>query len=145
MEIALKDLLCSKQHKQAHALCLQLEQDSEEHDSLYQSIPLFLEMLGSSDTYIRVRGFRLLCAQAKWDADGQIEQNLEKILEALEDSKPTNLRQYLSVLPKIMQCKPHLTAQIHTKLNSLDLTKYNDSVRPLIMKDIAEIISSKGA
>lgn len=138
--VELKELLCSKQHKQAHDFCLQLEQQSEESADLYSSLPLFLEMLDSDNAFVRVRGFRLVCAQAKWDAEGQIKQHLQKILNALDDEKPTNVRQCLSGLPKLMQYKPHLKDAIRDKLATLDLSKYKDSMRPLIMGDIDDVM-----
>ena len=49
--------------------CLELEQQSKASDELYYAFPLFLEMLDSPNAFVWVRGFRLLCAQAKWDTD----------------------------------------------------------------------------
>ncbi len=136
-----KELLCSKQHKQAHALCLKLERQSEETNALYEAFPLFLEMLDSPISYVRVRGFRLICAQAQWDVEGLIEKNLDKILRELEDEKPTSVRQCLSQLPKMIQYKPELNDQIWIRLKQLDVARYQDSMRPLIIKDVERILN----
>lgn len=137
----LRERLYSKQHKQAHDFCLQLEQQSEENSELYAFMPLFLEMLASKNAFVRVRGFRLLCAQAKWDTDGLIDGHLPTILDALDDEKPTNVRQYLSVITRIIEQKPHLAGQIRLKLESLDLSKYKGSIQPLICKDIYSLLT----
>lgn len=50
----LREMLYSKQHKQAHDICTALESESEESDALYADLPLFLEMLDSDSAYIRV-------------------------------------------------------------------------------------------
>ena len=138
--VELKELLCSRQHKQAHDLCLQMEQESEENGDLYRSFPLFLEMLDSDNAYVRVRGFRLICSQAKWDEENQIERNLKRILNALDDEKPTNVRQCLSVLTRITAYKPNLKDAIRIKLNGLELAKYRDSMQLLIMRDIENVM-----
>ena len=65
----LREILYSSNHKQAHRICLELEQQSNASGELYSEFPLFLEMLDSPNAFVRVRGFRLLCSQAKWDTD----------------------------------------------------------------------------
>lgn len=137
----LRELLYSNQHKQAHDICSALEADSESSDGLYSQLPLFLEMLDSKNAFVRVRGFRLICAQAKWDSGNLLEKHLDKILGTLEDDKPTNLRQYLSVLPKLISHKPELSGALRNKLTTLDLSKFKDTMRPLILKDIQTILA----
>ncbi len=117
-----------------------MEQESEENGDLYRSFPLFLEMLDSDNAYVRVRGFRLICSQAKWDEENQIERNLKRILNALDDEKPTNVRQCLSVLTRITAYKPNLKDAIRIKLNGLELAKYRDSMQLLIMRDIENVM-----
>lgn len=136
----LRELLYSKQHRQAQDICAALESESEESDALYADLPLFLEMLGSDSAYVRVRGFRLICAQAKWDSGNLLDRHLNRILQALEDDKPTNLRQYLSVLPKLLAAKPELREPVREKLISLDPTRYRDTMAPLIAKDIRAVL-----
>ena len=137
----LRDILYSSNHRQAHGFCLELEQQSKASDELYYAFPLFLEMLDSPNAFVRVRGFRLLCAQAKWDTDCLIEKNISRILNALEDEKPTNLRQFLSVLPGLIQSKPHLIPGVLEKVRSLPLGRCSGSMQPLLRRDIQDFLS----
>ena len=49
------------------------------------------------------------------------------------------LRQGLAALPALLRWKPALTGAVEAKLAALDLSKYRDSMRPLIEKDIAAL------
>ncbi|MDD6643074.1 MAG: hypothetical protein ACI3VU_03160 [Faecousia sp.] len=136
------ELLTAKDDKQAHALCMELAQQSEETGALYSCFEGFLTLLEHPKTYVRVRGFRMICALAKWDSDGLIEKHLPQLLAELEDEKATSVRQCLSVLPKIASHQPHLQGEIRSKLLTLELSKYRDSMQPLLQKDIAAVLST---
>lgn len=138
MEI--RDILWAKDAKNSYALFLQLEQQAGESPELFGEFPLYLEMLSSPSSYIRVRGFRMLCAAAKWDTEGRIAENLPVILAQLEDEKPTAVRQCLAALPTLLKGRPELTGQIRAKVSSLDLSGYKDSMRPLIRRDAERLL-----
>lgn len=93
----------------------------------------------SKSSFVRTRGFRLACAQAKWDVDEKIEKNLDRLLSMLDDQKPTAVRQCLAALHIVVLYKPNLAERIGEKLDTMDLSKYKDSMRPLIQKDIEEL------
>ena len=57
----------------------------------------------------------------------------------LEDDRPTAVRQCLAALPALLRWKPALSGAVEAKLAALDLSKYRDSMRPLIEKDIAAL------
>lgn len=138
MEI--KEILCAKDTKQGYGLFLQLEAQAGETDELYACFPLFLDMLTSPSSYIRTRGFRMICAVSKWDDKARIEKNLTEILAVLNDEKPTAVRQCLAALPGMLKHKPELADAIRAKLYSLDLAGYKDSMRPLICRDIEKLL-----
>ena len=92
-------------------------------------------MLKSESSYHRARGFRMLCAGAKWDTQGVIQGNLPQILAQLEDKKPTAVRQCLAALPALVKGRPELTAQVCEVVAALDLSGYRDTMRPLLEKD----------
>ena len=119
-----------------------IEKQAEETDELYGQFDMLLSMLQHHRTYVRVRGFRLICALAKWDTDGLIEKNIKLILEQLQDEKPTSVRQCLAALPKILQSQPQLRDDIHRKLERLDLSRYKDTMQPLFLlrRDIDSIL-----
>ena len=131
----IRDILCAKDTKSSYALFLQLERQAGEDPALFQEQGLYLEMLESDSSYIRVRGFRMLCAVAKWDTEGIIRANLPQILAQLQDEKPTAVRQCLKALPELATGRPELTEQICERVGGLDLSGYKDSMQPLIRRD----------
>lgn len=131
--------LQNKKDTEAHQLLLQLETQSADSDELYRYFEEFLELMKSKSSFVRTRGFRLACAQAKWDVDEKIEKNLDRLLSMLDDQKPTAVRQCLAALHIVMLYKPNLAERIGKKLDTIDLSKYKDSMRPLIQKDIEEL------
>ena len=68
-------------------------------------------------------------------------KNLTRILRALEDDKPTNLRQFISVLSPVLQYKPELRGALREKVSSLSLSRYSSSMQPLLRKDIQDFLS----
>ena len=132
----IREILCAKDTKGSYPLFLQLEQQALEAPELFQEYPLYLHMLKNENSYLRVRGFRMLCAAAKWDSQGVISENLPIILAQLEDKKPTAVRQCLAALPALLQGRPELTARVREKVLGLELSGYRDSMRPLIRRDV---------
>lgn len=123
----------------AYQLLKQLEIESAESNQYYNYFDDFINLLDSKSSFVRVRGFRLACAQAKWDIENKIEKNIDKLLEQLDDPKPTAIRQYLTALHIISLYKPKLNEPIKNKLETMDLSKFKDSMLPLIKKDIDEL------
>lgn len=56
-----------KDDKVAYSNLLELEKFAEQSDAIYEYFDIFLEMLDNEKSFIRVRGFRLICKNAKWD------------------------------------------------------------------------------
>ena len=133
------DGLQNKKDTEAHQLLLQLEAQSADSDELYGYFDEFLELMKSKSSFVRTRGFRLACAQAKWDVDEKIEKNLDRLLSMLNDQKPTAVRQCLAALHIVVLYKPNLAERIGGNLDTIDLSKYKDSMSPLIQKDIEEL------
>lgn len=140
----LRDILCAKDTKRSYSLFLELEKQAEESPELFQEYPLYLEMLKHESSYIRVRGFRMLCAAAKWDTEGAIAGHLSTILAQLEDEKPTAVRQCLAALPKLLLGRPELTQAVRAKVSGLDLSGYRDSMQPLIRRDVETFLKQFG-
>lgn len=131
--------LQNKNHTEDYHFLLLLEKKSEDSDELYAFLDDFLGLLDSKSAYVRTRGFRLACAQAKWDAEDKLNANLDRLLRKLEDDKPTAVRQRLAALRTVVRYKPRLAGRIGETCRAIDLTKYGDSMRPLIEKDIEEL------
>ncbi|MDD6468030.1 MAG: NUDIX domain-containing protein [Erysipelotrichaceae bacterium] len=133
--------LYNKDNNSAYQTLLELEMITTESNELYVFFDELLEMLNHSKTMIRVRGFRLICCLAKWDTENKINQNIEVILKELEDEKGTSVRQCLAALNGILLYKYELSEMIANKLKELDLSKYKESMQPLIKKDIDHILN----
>lgn len=129
-----------KDNKAAYQEFLEMEAISEVSNALYSYAKLFAEMASSNLYVLRVRGFRLLCRQAKWDIDSRLDNDIERSLEILNDSKPTAVRMALAVLPELLKHKPKLRDIIIEAVKSIDYLKYSESMQGLIEKDIKTII-----
>ena len=55
-------------------------------------------MKNYQSSFVRVRGFRLCCAQAQWDSENKLERHIDELLAILDDDKPTAVRQYMSAV-----------------------------------------------
>lgn len=139
MKEKLKNLYNEDNNSAYHTL-LELEAITTESNELYDYFSELLKMLNSSKTFVRVRGFRLICCLAKWDIENKINKNIDVILNELEDEKGTAVRQCLENLNLILMYKTELTAIIENKLRNLDLSKYKESMQALIKKDIGHIL-----
>ena len=128
--------LQSKNNSEAYRLLLLLEQRSAESDELCGCFMDFIGLLKSKSAFVQVRGFRLACAQARWDTEGRLERNLDTLFAVLYAAKPTAARQCLAALQNVLRWKPELTRTIAAGLDGVDLDKYKDTMRPLIEKDI---------
>ena len=132
--------LTGSDNRQAYAALQDLEAISRKSDQLLAKIPVFAEMVTSKRSFVRVRGFRLLCQQAKWDQEGELDCLLPVALAILADSKPTVLRQALAALHEVVKAKPQLRQLIVQQTAAIDCRKFNqETMAPLIEKDIAEL------
>lgn len=134
--------LYSLDNKEAYKILLELELLSTESDELYNYFDDLLRMLNNEKTYVRVRGFRLICAVAKYDIDDKINKNIDIILKELDDPTATSVRQCLSTLNLIVLYKVELSDIIENKLNNINLSLYKESMQSLIQKDIDNILKN---
>lgn len=132
--------LYDKDTKAAYDTLQELEAISETEDTLYSYFDEYVSMLKSKKYIMRVRGIRLICKQAQWDKSSKIDTAIDDILAALQDEKPTAVRQVLKYLQYILPYKRNLYGQIRQAVCSIDYTIYKDTMRPLIAKDIKELL-----
>ena len=120
MDIKKINMLYDKDNEIGYENLLKLEKLSLETNEVYQYIDEFIKMLDNEKTFIRVRGFRLICIQAKWDKENKINNNIEKVLLELDDEKPTAVRQCLASLKYLLIYKKELLTDIKNKLEKID-------------------------
>ena len=135
-------VLTAKDTKQGYGAFLELERLSEESDDLYPYTERFADMVSDRAWAVRCRGFRLFCKQARWDTDGVIDCCLDRALAILEDEKPTAVRQALAALLDVVPYKPELWPVIRVRLETMDLSRYKDSMSPLIQKDMETLLNA---
>lgn len=136
--------LFDKDTPDAYKNLLALEKFSETDSSLYAYLYQFFGMINDQRYGVRVRGFRLLAKQAKWDADGKIDKNIDAILENLYDPKPTAVRMKLDAMKDIAREKGNLHNVILRFLQKFDYSSFPESTRGLIKKDVDELVKEIG-
>ena len=133
---ALKD----KDHKKAYELAKDIGAKSAATSEYYELFDDFIEMLSEKSSYVRARGFCLACVQARWDIDKKLDTSFDKLSVLLNDEKPTVVRQCLGALHEVVLYRPELCERISKAVNGIDLSKYKDSMLPLIKKDAKELL-----
>lgn len=128
--------LTGRNNKTAYEFAKQLSVESLESDKYLEMIPMFVKLLQDKSSYVRIRAFILICNQARWADADQIKAVLDKMLPLLNDTKPTVVRQCLDALHEVVLFRPELSDKIENALTEIDVSKYKDSMLPLILKDI---------
>lgn len=131
--------LQDKNNKAAYEFAKQIGAESTGSDKYLCMIPAFAEMLRDKSSYVRTRAFILICNQARWANDRQMEVVFDQMLSLLNDPKPTVVRQCLNALHEVALFQPELSGRIENALDEMELGKYKDSTLPLIEKDIASL------
>lgn len=129
-------VLTSSDDKYACALADQIISESQETDEWYDLFEEFASLLNHPKSLVRNRMLYILAANAQWDDENRFDAIIEDYLSHITDEKPITARQCIKALAQIGQAKPQYIPMILAALRSADLSKYTDSMRPLIEKDI---------
>ena len=73
-----------------------------------------------------------------WDEKNRFDSIIGDFLTHITDEKPITARQCVKALAQVGLAKPQYIPRILSALQDADLSKYKDSMRPLIERDIAE-------
>ena len=130
--------LTSKDDKYACAIADKIMTESRETDTWYQSFDTFASLLNHPKSLVRNRVLHILAANAQWDDENRFDAILPEFLSHVTDEKPITARQCIQALAQIGVAKPQYIPQILKCFHEADLSKYKDSMRPLIEKDLAE-------
>ena len=136
--------LKDKDDKAAYEFAKLIGAESAESDKYYCLFYDFIEMLGAKSSYIRTRGFCLACSQARWDDEGKLEAAFDKMSLLLNDEKPTVVRQCIGALHEVVLYRPELCERICEAVKAINLSRYKDSMAPLIKKDAEELLERIG-
>ena len=132
--------LRDKDDKAAYEYAKQIGAESAQSDKYLGMIPEFAGMLTDKSSYVRTRGFCLICDQARWAEDGQIQAVFNRMATLLYDDKPTVVRQCLGALHAVALYRPEMSDRILQAVRKIEPGRYRDSMAPLIEKDIKELL-----
>lgn len=130
--------LTVKDDKYACAIADKIIAESQETDEWYEYFDDFASLLDHPKSLVRNRVLYILAANAQWDDENRFDTILDDYLAHVSEEKPITARQCIKALAQVGKAKPQYIPKIIGCLHSADLSKYKDSMRPLIEKDIAE-------
>lgn len=130
--------LTARDDKYACALADKIILESQEADEWYECFDDFASLLHHPKSLVRNRALYILAANAQWDEENRFDSIISGFLAHITDEKPITARQCIKSLAQVGLAKPQYTSMILSYLHNADLSKYKDSMRPLIEKDIAE-------
>lgn len=129
--------LTSKNDQEACALAGKIIDESRLSPAWYPHFDEFTALLSHRNSFVRNRALHILAALAQWDEEGRFDTLLPHYLAHVTDEKPITARQCIQALSVVGAAKPQYIPQICSHLQNADLSKYRDSMRPLLEKDIA--------
>ena len=130
--------LTAKDDKFACAYSDMIIAESRECDTWYEYFDAFATLLSHPKSLVRNRALHILAANAQWDEENRFDAILPEFLRHVTDEKPITARQCIQALAQVGMTKPQYIPQILACFHNADLSKYKDSMRPLIKKDMAE-------
>ena len=130
--------LTAKDDKYACAIADKIISESQDTDEWYEYFDEFALLLNHPKSLVRNRALYILAANAQWDEENRFDLILPDYLKHITDEKPITARQCVKALAQVGLARPQYIPQILSALRSADFSKYKDSMRPLIEKDMAE-------
>ena len=130
--------LTAKDDKYACAIADKIIAESLETDEWSEYFDDFSSLLDHTKSLVRNRVLYILAANAQWDDENRFDSIISDFLSHITDEKPITARQCIKALAQVGLAKPQYIPRILSCLKSADLSKYKDSMRPLIEKDMAE-------
>lgn len=130
--------LTAKDDKYAFAFADKIISESQETDEWYEYFDDFASLLDHPKSLVRNRVLYILAANAQWDEKNRFDSIISDFLTHITDEKPITARQCIKALAQVGLAKPQYIPRILSCFRDADLSKYKDSMRPLIEKDMKE-------
>jgi hypothetical protein len=121
---------------------LLLQGRSQEYNDVYPYWDIFIEKLGSDNSYQRSLGLMLIAENVRWDNSGKFDAIIDLYLSFCDDEKPVTVRQCIQSLCKIIPYKENCHSKIVDKLISIDLMQRKETQRKLLLLDIISVLSA---
>ena len=129
----LTERLQGRDNADAHAALKELLALSEATDAVSAHFDTFARLLYAKSAFARTRGFLLIVANARWDAEGRTADIFDDLARLFSDPKPTTARQCVQAA---------LAPRIAEALESVDPGRYPDSTAPLVAADVAAALEA---
>ena len=130
--------LTAKDDKYACAIADKIISESQDTDKWYEYFDEFASVLNHPKSLVRNRVLHILAANAQWDDENRFDAIISDYLTHVMDEKPITARQCIKALAQVGVAKPQYIPRILSCFHGADLSKYKDSMRPLIEKDMEE-------
>ena len=130
--------LTSKNNNYACDVANKIINESQNTDKWYEYFDDFASLLNHPNSLVRNRVIHILSYIAQWDDENRFDSILSNYLSHITDDKPITARQCIKALTQVGLSKPQYIPRILSCLENADISKYRDSMRPLIEKDIEE-------
>lgn len=130
--------LSAKDDRYACAIADKIISESLETDEWYEYLDDFASLLNHPKSLVRNRALHILAANAQWDDANRFDSIISDFLAHVTDEKPITARQCIKALAQVGVAKPQYIPQILSHFHNADLSKYKDTMRPLIEKDMVE-------
>ena len=131
--------LTAKNDEYACAIADKIISESKDTDEWYEYFDEFASLLNHPKSLVRNRVLHILAANAQWDDENRFDAIISDYLAHITDEKPITARQCIKALAQAGVAKPQYIPRILLCLHETDLSKYKDSMRLLIERDMAEI------
>ena len=138
MKAEIAAMLTAKDDKYACALADKIISESQETDEWYEYFDDVASLLDHPKSLVRNRVLHILAANAQWDAENRFDAILSDFLTHITDEKPITARQCVKALAQVGVAKPQYIPRILSCFQEADLSKYKDSMRPLMEQDMTE-------
>ena len=130
--------LTAKDDKYACAIADKIISESQDTDKWYEYFDEFASVLNHPKSLVRNRVLHILAANVQWDDENRFDAIISDYLTHVMDEKPITARQCIKALAQVGVAKPQYIPRILSCFHGADLSKYKDSMRPLIEKDMEE-------
>ena len=130
--------LTAKDDKYACAIADKIISESHDTNEWYEYFDSFASLLNHPKSLVRNRALNILAANAQWDDENRFDTILDDYLTHITDEKPITARQCIKALRQLGEAKPQYIPRILSCFHGADLSKYKDSMRPLIERDMEE-------
>jgi len=130
--------LTAKDDKYACTIADKIISESQDTDEWYDYFEVFASLLNHPKSLVRNRVLHILAVNAQWDDENHFDAIISDFLAHVTDEKPITARQCIKALAQVGKAKPQYIPKILLCFQEADLSKYKDSMRLLIEKDMEE-------